>query len=234
MMEITCCLIDDEPLFLEAFKIKLLEEFRCYEIACRLDSFSSAEQFDLKQRYDVYFLDIDMPKTNGFQLSKQIKQLYPNAIIIFVSSKENLVYESFEVHPFDFIVKSFIDTTLKRKVASLISILKPLTYHYSYKGVTVDIPVCSIMYVDKLLNYTQIHIKSANNQILSERKPIAQILSEISDMNIFIKISFAAYVNMNYIRSIEGKECILINNERLPISRSCLPAAKQKWYTFSK
>ena len=55
---------------------------------------------------DAIFLDIDIPEMNGFQIAKNVRKLYPDCMIIFCSSHNELVYESFEYEPFWFLCKS--------------------------------------------------------------------------------------------------------------------------------
>ncbi len=56
--------------------------------------------------FDIIFLDIDMPDIDGIEAAGIIKKQNPNTLVIFVTSKDELVYKSFEVHPFGFIRKS--------------------------------------------------------------------------------------------------------------------------------
>ena len=72
--------------------------------------FSSAEDL-LKQilggNYcDIYFLDIDLPGQNGILLAQKIRAVCPDALILFVSAKEELVYHTFQVQPLAFVRKS--------------------------------------------------------------------------------------------------------------------------------
>jgi two-component SAPR family response regulator len=55
--------------------------------------------------FDVIFLDIDMPEITGFDAAKKVKEISPESKIIFVTSKHDLVYNSFEYQPFYFIRK---------------------------------------------------------------------------------------------------------------------------------
>lgn len=52
---------------------------------------------------DILFLDIDMPDIDGMEVAKQLNQLEEKPLLVFVSSHDELVYESFWHHPFGFI-----------------------------------------------------------------------------------------------------------------------------------
>ncbi len=55
--------------------------------------------------YGIIFLDIDMPDMDGIEAGKIIKNLSSKTLVIFLTSKDELVYKSFEAHPFCFIRK---------------------------------------------------------------------------------------------------------------------------------
>ena len=65
---------------------------------------------------DIYFIDIEMPHISGFDLSLKIKRENPRAIIVFVSAREDKVFDSFEYSPLEFIRKNSLDFDLKRKM----------------------------------------------------------------------------------------------------------------------
>ena len=60
----------------------------------------STSDLIMSNNYDTYFLDIDMPNCNGFDLAKKIIEIKPKAIIIFVTAHDGLVYNSFDLNPF--------------------------------------------------------------------------------------------------------------------------------------
>ena len=46
----------------------------------------------ISTKYDLYFLDIDMPNMSGFEIARAIEKIYATSEIIFCSSKEYLVF----------------------------------------------------------------------------------------------------------------------------------------------
>ena len=74
-----------------------------------------------KKVFDIYFLDIDMPNCDGFGLAKKIKKINEKAIIIFVSSHDDLVYKSFEFNPFYFVRKEYMERELETAIKYLVT-----------------------------------------------------------------------------------------------------------------
>lgn len=67
------------------------------------------------EEINLIFLDIEMPEINGFDLAKELRQNIRKPHIVFVSSHESRVFESFEYKPLWFMRKSQIEDELPRK-----------------------------------------------------------------------------------------------------------------------
>lgn len=55
--------------------------------------------------FDIIYLDIEMENGDGISTADTIRTFDKNVIIMFVSSYENYMKDSFKVRPFQFIVK---------------------------------------------------------------------------------------------------------------------------------
>ena len=58
------------------------------------------------EQIDIAFIDIDLNVCNGINIAKYLRQLHPQLIIIFVSRREELVFQTFSTGVFQFIRKS--------------------------------------------------------------------------------------------------------------------------------
>ena len=59
-----------------------------------------------RQKYDIMFLDIDMPEMSGFEIASELRKEKSNCLIIFITSHSELVYDSLDFQPFNFIRKN--------------------------------------------------------------------------------------------------------------------------------
>ena len=107
MIRIAVC--DDDEYMLEKLKFMIDREFaghtsdyiiKCYSSAGLLLDDNSSTAFD------IIFLDIDMPETDGFETAEKLRNDFMQCYIIFVTSHSNLVYRSFDFQPFHFIPKN--------------------------------------------------------------------------------------------------------------------------------
>lgn len=66
------------------------------------------------RKFNILFLDIEMPGVDGFSMAGKMQKSYPNIVLIFVSSHESLVFQSYEYDTFWFMRKSALITDLKK------------------------------------------------------------------------------------------------------------------------
>ena len=59
-----------------------------------------------EENFNLIFLDIDMPEKNGLSVAEETLSINKNTHIIFLSQREDLVFECLAIHPFGFIRKS--------------------------------------------------------------------------------------------------------------------------------
>lgn len=88
--------------------------FRECKVPIRLDAYAKPDQLyraiERGARYDVLFLDIDMPQLNGIDLTRNARKLGVQSAVVFISNKEEMVFQTFEVQPLYFLRKShFLD-----------------------------------------------------------------------------------------------------------------------------
>ena len=65
------------------------------------------------EKYDICFLDIDLKNEDGITLAKKLKTYNSQLIIIFISQREDLVFQTFSVQPFQFIRKKHYQEDIK-------------------------------------------------------------------------------------------------------------------------
>ncbi len=110
MSTIKTVLIDDEPLALALLK-KHLNQYPQIEIIGTCLNGYEALPIILDQKPDLLFLDIQMPKINGFELLELAGPDYPN--VIFVTAFDEFAIKAFEFHAADYILKPYTEQRLK-------------------------------------------------------------------------------------------------------------------------
>lgn len=107
---INVAILDDEAVYLDKEKEITEAYFREKQEDCRVDTFQSIEWFvsGLKETcYDLYILDVEMPGKNGLEVSREIRKLYPEPVIIFITN-----YAIMQLRP----MRSILSATFPRVV----------------------------------------------------------------------------------------------------------------------
>ncbi len=86
-------IVDDNPHFSKALKFMLLDSFqdRIEEIVTVKDGEECLHELN-KKIYDMVFMDINMPKLNGIDATREATNLHRNLVIIAVSFHSEMRY----------------------------------------------------------------------------------------------------------------------------------------------
>jgi DNA-binding NarL/FixJ family response regulator len=119
-------IVDDNPHFARALKFMLLDSF-CDKIEDVLIVKDGDECLNILNEtiFDMVFMDINMPKKNGIDTTKEATQLYRNLVIVAVSfhSEMKYVVQMIEAGARSYIIKDEISRD---------SLEKALSIEYSY------------------------------------------------------------------------------------------------------
>ena len=216
-------LLDDDKTALLISKGAIESFFQEKNIAISLDAFSSPVNFlamAKEENYRLVFLDIDMPEINGLEVGKQLKQFNPQTDIIYLSEREDLVFDTLQLHPFGFIRKSriiqdfanvlelFVNTALNTNSEN-----KKITI--SSKTETISADIDQIMYIEGNKNYQTLYLKDGS--VFDARVLMGDLETKLKDQG-FIRVHKGYLVNYLFIRSIGTNEVSLTNNKVLPLS----------------
>ncbi|MBR2780679.1 MAG: response regulator [Eubacteriaceae bacterium] len=78
-------LVDDEPWMIEQFRQEC-GELADMEVEGTFSSSRDALAFAKENRVDFALLDVQMPGMNGLELAKELRKLYPEVVIVFVTA----------------------------------------------------------------------------------------------------------------------------------------------------
>ena len=105
---------EDEKECLNYLAVQIIEAFKECGETIALDQYSGGRNLIdavmQGRNYDVLFLDIVMPDMDGFEICRKIRTWESDTLVVFISSNEELVFQSFEVQPFNFLRKNKIET----------------------------------------------------------------------------------------------------------------------------
>lgn len=204
------------------------------------DFYSGSELLDSykENKFDIIFLDIDMPKVTGFDVAKAIREDFSKCYIIFISSHSELVYDSFDFQPFDFVRKT-LNETLNEKLSQVV---KKIVFHSKQNEIIIfedeytrkyPIPIRNIVYLESEKHYI-------NYYIIGEKHPF-RLRGTIKGCEIelkkydFIRIHKGYIVNLGYVDFIDrSKDEIQLKGitKSLPLSRNLKKEIEEKYKLY--
>lgn len=128
MINIAVC--DDEKCMSEKIE-KLVEDFfRKKNTNISVSEYSSGEELlKSNERIDILFLDIGMRGMDGIETARKLRECRFHGFLIFITVLKEMVFQSFEVQPFDYLVKpvqeEHFEKTMERLFLSMQDRLSP-------------------------------------------------------------------------------------------------------------
>lgn len=184
----------------------------------------------LKNKYDILFLDIDLDELNGIDIGRRTLLLENNPLIIFVSSRNDLVFASLSVRPFYFVRKS----NYKDDIATLFILLKnyfketQTFFTFDFYGRKTNIFVKDIYMIESSGHDVILKTKSGD---YTYRSTMKNILESIGTETI-VQFQKAYAINLDFIKAIDKNVLILKNGKEYNIGRKFRDTLMQKYKEF--
>ncbi|MCH2231252.1 MAG: LytTR family transcriptional regulator DNA-binding domain-containing protein [Crocinitomicaceae bacterium] len=235
-------IIDDEPLARSIIK-SYLSKHKDLEIIEECNNgFEGIKSID-KNKPDLIFLDIQMPKINGFEMLELIDQ---NPGVIFTTAFDEYAIKAFETSAIDYLLKPFTQERFDKAVQKWIfsrtsSADKEVIANTSKKQPDEDlrivvkegtdikiIPTDSVLYIEAYDDYVKIH----TNQKYYVKKKTMIYYEKTLNTKDFLRIHRSYIININELTRIESYEknsyrATLKNGAKIPISRSSYSGLKE-------
>lgn len=175
---------------------------------------------------DILLLDIDMPRMDGLAVAKCLKDFLVKPFLIFVTSHDELVYDSFHYHPFGFIRKSCLEKELEKVLDDCCFEMANHGKHFSFRSSAADIrlDLQDILYFEADGNYLKVYTMETCYRC---RKTLSAVENALS-MDGFVRVHKGFLINQAAVRIIGQGDVELINGSRIPFGRIYLESAKKK------
>ena len=231
-------IVEDEKPVSEYVRTLLVKHFQAQQLAVAFDSFDSGTAFlnmlKAHYHYDMIFLDIEMPGIDGISVCRKIRMLYPDALVVFISNKEELVFSTFEVQPFRFIRKS----QFEYMAPSLVSSLKMELLNRNRQIIRIIEPLSNdIFSFDvNLIQYVEAQGRKCDIVTAENRTSVTSKFMDLNKLLLpyrFIKVHRSYLVNPACIFHVQ-RTCVVLNDgTELPISRGKAEEVKQLFLEYS-
>ncbi|MBL7812418.1 MAG: LytTR family transcriptional regulator DNA-binding domain-containing protein [Bacteroidetes bacterium] len=235
-------IIDDEEPARELIKEYLASWADLSVVAECADGFDGIKAIQ-KHNPFVIFLDIQMPKINGFEM---LELLTHSPIVIFTTAYDEFALKAFEASAADYLLKPFskqrfdlaIQKILQLPVPAEHNTLTTITNKHEEESVRIVlqhqgeiriIPVPSVLCIEAWDDYVKIH---STEGVFVKKQSLTYYEKTLSEQQ-FVRVHRSFLVQMAAISAIEagqndGKELRLRNGMHIPASRSGYRLLKEK------
>lgn len=190
-------IIDDEQLALDRLQ-RILNELGYMDI-----TISSNPDVVFDSKYDLLFLDIDMPSIKGTELAKKIKSIYPDISIIFQTAYSEFALEAFDIGSIDYILKPTEKSRVLQAISRVSARKNNITKLVTKLGnETYIIDPKDVYFIQADLNEVIVKTKTSNAYM---QKNISILEQELKDYG-FIRVHRSYLVNINKIKNMTTVE----------------------------
>lgn len=219
MLQLAIC--DDEKIYRSDLHKIISTELDLSGIEYHITEFSSGEKLlsELKETdFQIIFLDIEMKKLDGVNTARRLREQNNPAVIIFVTSYPDFVFQGYEVRALNYIMKPYEPEKIKSVLHTALNELDISSEKYfiiEQRNGSIRIPLSSIKYFSSDRRIIHLFTNQAAYDFYDKLNDLQTRLP-----NAFVRIHNRYLIHLKYLNQIEGNSAI-VDGEVLPVSRSC-------------
>lgn len=229
--------VEDEKKWADRIQEIILDEY-----GENVDYYADAEEFlAADERYEIVFMDIELPNMDGLTAAKKYRQLYQECVLMLVTSHQEHCAAGYKVGAFRFVDKGNLKQDMKeallsakRQVMLFQNGEERLTFHIVGENIQT-LKVCDIEYIQT--EQRIVKIVTADKEYLAA-ETITSLYERLYEKG-FYSPHKSFLVHMNKIRRIKRKEsglrdkCIeLKSGKMIPLSRKKEEELKERLWQW--
>ncbi len=172
---------------------------------------------DYQARYDIIFLDIEMPGLNGIDIAKQIRMRDSNVVLVFVTQIAQYAIQGYSVGALDYVLKPVSYSVFSVKLERAMNLAgrrssSQLLIRQSDGVVRLD--TRQIYYIDvrdRMLHY---HTELGD---FSTRETLQSVEEKLAPFH-FARGNHWYIVNLYHVSGVRGDK-VIVNGQELMLSR---------------
>ncbi len=232
-------LIDDEPLARSIVKEYLMPHSNIQILAECNDGFAGIKAIQ-EHKPDLIFLDIQMPKINGFEM---LEVLEHRPSVIFTTAFDEYALKAFEQHAVDYLLKPFSEERFEQALNKWLAMhpthrAKERMEELMQSSVTkhsdeqhrivvkdgsqiVILPVQDVTHFEAYDDY----VKIFNAHTFFLKKRTMNYYEDLLNPTQFVRVHRSFIINLNHLTKIEAVDktnyvAVLKNGTKVPLSRN--------------
>lgn len=233
-------IVDDEPLARNILK-KYCAQITEIQVIGECENGFEAVKMIEEEKPDLIFLDVQMPKLNGFEV---LELLSNQPKVIFSTAFDQYAVQAFDANAMDYLLKPFLFERFKQAYDK-VKLQTPASHsnkesafpHPDEKqrivikdGEKINIiPIQDLIYIEAYDDYVKLHTAETRHI----KKQTMSHYEKTLPTELFVRIHRSSIIAIDRIQGLESIEngryqVLLTNGVRLPISRTSFPELKNR------
>jgi len=172
-------------------------------------------------KFNIIFLDIEMPGTDGFNTAKYIRTMDLNVDIIFITNLKDSIQRGYDFNAKGYIYKPITETQINELMIKLInerlrSNKDSFIKLKLIKGNNVLVSLSGIQYFESRSHQITAVSENETYQFIDT---ITNLTNKLENKG-FIRVNQSNLVNIDYIFNISGNYVIIRKGEKITVGRS--------------
>lgn len=220
MINIAVC--DDEKYMSEKIKKMTEDFFGKKNTDISVVEYSSGEELlKSNEGMDILFLDIGMRGMDGIETARKLRAHGFHGFLIFITVLKEMVFQSFEVQPFDYLMKPVLEErfekTMERLFLSLQDRLSPEKANLLVrKGCESNIISFQNIICCEIIN-RKVYLYLASGEVISYYDRIENLEKKLDGR--FFRCHRSYLINLGYLKSYRSHTAYMTDGREIPVSR---------------
>ncbi len=182
------------------------------------DAQTLLKELQVQNRYDIYFVDVEMPGMDGLELAEKIHEMDAGARIVFLTSFEKYAYQGYRVKAYYYMMK---DTYQGELPQLLERVQEEKESEKDYYTILTETRYCKfkmsdILYLTKEKKYAM--FRCVDGSEYRERKSVENVYNSLPQER-FVVVNRGIVVNMKYVMKYGRMELTMQDGKIFPVSR---------------
>lgn len=217
MIRIGIC--DDEKYMSDKIRAMVSGFFRERNIEILILQFSGGEELlEYDKQIDILFLDIQMKGIDGVETAKKLRRRNFKGFLIFITVLKEMVFQSFEVQPYDYLVKPVEEQYFEKMMERLLASIKNareenLLVQKGYESRIV--PIGDIVFCEIIDRKIYLHLMSS--EVVDYYERIENLEKKLNHG--FFRCHRSYLIHLKYLKGYKNGTAYMENGREIPVSR---------------
>ena len=217
MIHIAIC--DDEKRMSDHIRAMASDFFRKKNREIHFRTFLSGEELlSYDGQIDILFLDIQMKGMDGIETARKLRNSKFRGFLIFITVLKEMVFQSFEVQAYDYLVKPVEEKQFEKTMERLYTSMQnasedSLLVQKGYEGRIIreeEIVFCEI--IDR-----KIYLNLASGEVVDYYERIENLETKLGSH--FFRCHRSYLINLKHLKGYKNGTAYLDNGKEVPVSR---------------